>query len=352
MSADVDGQDPIESGTDKMHGYFVLDEIYHQLTRFVETYPFLKEERQFKQILMAFEETRREEAPDLKEIRAIHQGLVSYLERIDPQQGGAQIIGIVGEGRHRRGKKLAIPEELRNFNAIVARITSQRKDESMLESYDSAVDSLVLGEININQVVFTHRMEVRERVLGLLSETEIDEFVEAGIKNETIIQKFGQDETIKLLDFTDAQLAEGLNEANTDIVRIIIEARNAIRRGDSHGARNPKVRLEEAKRVTYKEDDREEVMSIVPRLSLTDMERTLTAEELRVLLMRAGRRVPNSHRISFEGDEGEIPAATITRIKEIERDALKKLREQRAAKTGGKIVRLMPKATEDGQEDS
>lgn len=343
MSADLDGQRPVESDSDKMIGYFVLDEIYHQLTRFVQEYPFLKEERPFKQILMAFEETRREEAPDLEEIRAIHQGLVSYLEGIDPQKGGAQIIGIVGEGRARRGRKLQIPKELRNFDAIVTRIEAQRKDESLLESYDSAVDSLVLGEISLHQVVFTHRMEVRERVLELLAETEIDEFTEAELKNEDIIQTFGANEAITLLDLTDEQLTEGLNDINRDVVRIILEARNAIRRGDSHGAQDPKTRLEEAIKLTYKEDDREEVMSIVPKLSLEDMERVLTPEEMRVLVMRTGKRAPNSQRIGFEGDEREIPLATRQTLDDITRKTLKKLREKREAlRPQGQIIRLCP----------
>ncbi len=334
--------------------YYVLDEIYGQLRALAQEYPFLVSEQLFGQIIIAFEETKNERIPTLDSVRSTHEGLIQYLEGIDPAKGGADVVSI-GRGQA-GGKKFIVSEGLKDFDAIVERVREERRQEQLLEAHDSAVDSVILGETALLEIVLTHREEIRNEILERLADTLVHELDDAEIDPIDVINEYGVNRTLKLLTLEDGQLLELSGNPVEEIAQIIIAAREFIRNGDSEGAQDQATRLQETAFITYgKELDEDDeldrrIKALIPRISLEEMDRFLSrlpAKLEQIKRMQHGIGATPEHKLESKavGGNEELKA----RLALIEHEALQKLEGRRGPKKSAKVLPF--RRPEDADED-
>ncbi len=362
MAADRERKSPITESQDQRLGFYVLDFIYDELRALANEYLFLSNELVFKQLIEAFELTRREKAAALEAVRDIHGSLMTYLSSLEPVDGKGEIVELTGQGRQRRGHKFEVPERIRDFDRIVEGIEAQRRDEALIEAHESAIDSVALGEVELEEIVLSHRAEVKEGVVEVLGLAVVGELEDTGVEVEDVIEEYGEDTALNMLPLTDRSLSARLDTPEGIIAKIVLAARESIRSGDSNGARDPDMRMEETRRLTYPGTEIvEHVRRAIPKISLADLEKAfevLTPREEQVLRMRFGVGARRETKLGGKEDQPGVDGETKDRLLTMEARILRELRKRTgrvpAARPSLELVREDPEDSDkdhEGDED-
>lgn len=319
-------QPPEDAQEDPKLGYYVLDAIYGELRALAKQYKFLNNERVFRQLIMSFQETGRERSPSLESVKDIHLALIRYLEGIDPETKEAQAF--------------TIPEGLRNFDAIVEIIQAQRENEQMIESRQSAADSIILGETYLDEIVLTHRAAVKDLIIQALGEITIsrgEEEVDGTSFSKELeeYRRLVEKGLMELLMLNNSTLKARAKELGEEIVKTILEERANIKAGLSGGATQKSQREKETERLILpkEKNPRRTRNKIIPQVSLRDLiaKGSLTREEEIVLRLRHGIGEKADFRLESQCPPDSPEARA--RLAVIEAEALKKVKGKRTWQT-------------------
>ncbi|NIA02536.1 MAG: hypothetical protein GWP15_04070, partial [Nitrospirae bacterium] len=150
---------------------WMMNFIYDKAKEVVENFKILKQEtEEIEKILVAFEPGKDNLPEQVEGLRPAHQALIKALEN--------------SLGKQIPEELCSIPEELRDFDDLVERITQALKGNNVEALTASTAVDIILGETYIDDLAIRFRSYIKELVLDIIDENGaefLDENAEAGL---------------------------------------------------------------------------------------------------------------------------------------------------------------------------
>lgn len=312
-------------------GQIVADKIETRLNTLATIYPVLRDRTDFKLGKEEIRELAMNPAAALEEVEAL------YNERIVPMLLTLQDELARGLADFKGGKRVSARiEDPKAFAEIQAMSIGEVEGELQADVQDSAVDSVIAGDIRISDIFLPYQKEIRERTLYHLIDTYCSGEQEEGEQGPTDIadiEALGA-ELFEVLSADDSAILEKVEagELSRQIAEIISEARKNIQTNFGLSTLPKKTRFKLIRRAHLGrvEEDEEspeesprssakELAEIMDRLRVGDVVGFKGSEE-KALRMRHGIPVDRSVPLDYSLRTANSEAAA--RIRLIEQHAL------------------------------
>jgi hypothetical protein len=337
---------------EQLTAVYVADELSVRARRMTTDFPFLLDDDDFREAVDAFNLAYKNPPESAEEIRELHENLIKVLERIEGPQLGGDIISLQPNGSKPSITKFQIPDEIRDFDAMVDRVCESTQDGHLEDSIGSAAEKIILGEMSLDNVQLQYQLQVRRRVYEIIHDVVVEygdddeddvveepaettalatnavEFVNVeDISTEELVARVDKDEFIELLSLNDEELEERIGEYGAQLVDQILGTREEVANFSiSGGSENEQGRDDEATRIMYEKVE-PAVSNIIPGVKLAvvdELLQGLTAEEERALRMIYGESVDENAPLQLKTNN-ETPQPTRARIEMTEAKTLQHL---------------------------
>ncbi len=325
---------------EQLTAVYVADELSVRARRMTNDFPFLLDDDGFREAVDTFNFAYKNPPESAEEIRELHESFIKVLERIEGPELGGDIISLQPNGSQPTVTRFQIPEEIRDFDAMVERVCKSTKGGLLEDSMGSAAEKIILGEMTLDDVQLQYQLSVRRRIDEIIHDVIVDygdededdeveteestalatnavEFVAVeDISTEELVARVDRDEFVELLSLNDDELEERIGEYGAQLVDQILGTREEVANFSiSGGSETEQGREEEAARIMYEKVE-PIISTIIPgvRIAVIDeLLQGLTAEEERALRMIYGESVDENAELEFKIND-EIPQPTQDRV--------------------------------------